>query len=91
MRINKKLFVEVADFDFHPSLTSSQSEASIRFTRVVQTLKLIFSRDRDEGSTANPETTETPLTPETPETPEQCKSFPQLGDSVPSKELTDSL
>ncbi|BFZ17399.1 hypothetical protein BsWGS_20438 [Bradybaena similaris] len=106
MRIRKKFLVEVADFDFHPCPSSNQSEASIRFNRVVSSLKLIFSRDRFDSSPTTPEQCKPfPQTDDTTpmfsqdrydsssnaSTPDQCKSFPQLEDSSSNKGICDSL
>lgn len=76
MRLRKKHFVEVANFDFLPSLTANQSEASIRFAKVVNTLKLIFTRDRLETINTDPDSS---------------KPSESLDENSSSKDLTESL
>ena len=56
MRLRKKPRVEVADFDFHPNLTSSshwlgQSDASRSFARLTNSLKVFFLKTRLRAQT----------------------------------------
>lgn len=44
MRLKKKPQVEVADFDFHPSLNNSRSDVSVRISQAIDTIKFWFSR-----------------------------------------------
>ncbi|XP_059156533.1 uncharacterized protein LOC131941337 [Physella acuta] len=48
MRLKKKPQVEVADFDFHPSLSNSRSDVSVRISQVIDTIKYWFSRHSDK-------------------------------------------
>ncbi|XP_013068625.2 uncharacterized protein LOC106056432 isoform X1 [Biomphalaria glabrata] len=46
MKIRKKPYVEVADFDFHPGLTENQPNGNSKLSVIFNTIKNLFSRNK---------------------------------------------
>ncbi|KAH9502521.1 hypothetical protein Btru_068889 [Bulinus truncatus] len=54
IRLYKKSFVEVADFDFHPTLTEKQSSKKDKFHNVICSIKNMFSRNTYDSDHTDP-------------------------------------